>query len=374
MLLLEFKTGNYRSIKEPICISMIANNCQSRKRSIITTKAFIGRNGTGKTNLLRAMFAGVQIIKESIYLMPGESIPEISPFIFDKYSKTEPTFFEFNFVLDNTQFIYSYSATRTQIVSEVLYRFKNDSKSIVFQREYQKFDFSKKKNQFKKLKEMTSENKLFLSVAAHFNETECSEVFKALTQSFLFANPNSLNQLAKQIALYDYSNRYKNQILDFLNKVDLDITDYEILDERHNRTIHRVHSSDYFLSLNQESEGTQKYLYLLHCLFKAIQKGKILVVDEIESSLYPSLVEEIIQWFNDPEFNQKSSQLIFSTHDYFLLTTDQIAEEQVDIIRINKEAQFTELIPFCNQAKLEKDVLINHSFSEFFTSISGMLD
>ena len=45
------------------------------------------------------------------------------------------------------------------------------------------------------------------------------------------------------------------------------------------------------------------------------ENGKILVIDEIERSLHPSLVEMIIKFFHSIEINKSNAQLIFNTHD-----------------------------------------------------------
>ena len=64
----------------------------------------------------------------------------------------------------------------------------------------------------------------------------------------------------------------------------------------------------------------------------------MLVVDELDSSLHPHLVQELVQLFHDPQHNPHGAQLIFTTHDTFLLDVaglfrrDQIwfTEKQAD--------------------------------------------
>ena len=43
------------------------------------------------------------------------------------------------------------------------------------------------------------------------------------------------------------------------------------------------------------------------------------VVDELEQSLSPDLLERIVRLFHDPEVNRSGSQLIFTTHERSLL-------------------------------------------------------
>jgi len=50
----------------------------------------------------------------------------------------------------------------------------------------------------------------------------------------------------------------------------------------------------------------------------ALKYGKVLIIDELESSLHPNLVDFIIKLFNSTS-NNDGAQLIFSTHNTGLL-------------------------------------------------------
>jgi hypothetical protein len=52
-----------------------------------------------------------------------------------------------------------------------------------------------------------------------------------------------------------------------------------------------------------------------------LRDGGLLLVDELERSLHPSLARKIIHQFNDPAANPKNAQIIFTTHDTNLLGT-----------------------------------------------------
>jgi AAA15 family ATPase/GTPase len=47
----------------------------------------------------------------------------------------------------------------------------------------------------------------------------------------------------------------------------------------------------------------------------------VLVVDELETSLHPSLVAKLIELFRDEAANPRGAQLVFTTHDTSLLGT-----------------------------------------------------
>ena len=68
-----------------------------------------------------------------------------------------------------------------------------------------------------------------------------------------------------------------------------------------------------------ESTGTMAWLALGTAVVDALREGKVLVVDELGSSLHPQLSRLIIDWFDDPEVNTTGAQLIFTSHDMTLL-------------------------------------------------------
>ncbi len=71
--------------------------------------------------------------------------------------------------------------------------------------------------------------------------------------------------------------------------------------------------------LAEESDGTRLWLHLLPDLITCLADGKTMVIDEIDSSLHPLLVRKLVGLFRSPETNPNGAQLIFTTHDAFLL-------------------------------------------------------
>ena len=74
------------------------------------------------------------------------------------------------------------------------------------------------------------------------------------------------------------------------------------------------------LSLERESAGTVAWLALAVPAVVTLQQGGVLVVDEIDSSLHPHLVEMLIGFFADEQKNPLGSQLICTTHDSYLIS------------------------------------------------------
>jgi len=76
----------------------------------------------------------------------------------------------------------------------------------------------------------------------------------------------------------------------------------------------------------QESDRTRRLFELAPALFKAIYNESLVMIDEFEHSLHPTLLREIISKFaNTP--NTKG-QLVFTTHEAYLLDQDYMRQDE----------------------------------------------
>ena len=179
-MLIEFKFGNFRSFRDEAVLSMEAmglgrlKNCLISYNSmkLIPSVAIYGKNGGGKSNVIRAFWLAVQFIKNAQRTQHENAKIPVQPFLLNDYSKDEPTFFEFTYVLDNVKYIYGFSATKEKIFSEYLYHSPKGQKATVFTRTEQKFTFTEEKAKRKLISEAVAPNQLFFSVACTMNDTE----------------------------------------------------------------------------------------------------------------------------------------------------------------------------------------------------------
>jgi hypothetical protein len=95
------------------------------------------------------------------------------------------------------------------------------------------------------------------------------------------------------------------------------------------RFTHSVGDTTAEMEFEDESDGTQKLFALAGPLFEIIQRGQVLVVDELDRSLHELLVREFVRLFHDPEINTKGAQLVFTTHDSSLLEGSLLRRDQV---------------------------------------------
>jgi uncharacterized protein len=78
---------------------------------------------------------------------------------------------------------------------------------------------------------------------------------------------------------------------------------------------------------DEESDGTRRLVDYLPPLYSAIRESKVYIIDEIERSIHPLLIKEMISKFSADE--QTQGQMIFSTHESTLLDQDIFRQDEI---------------------------------------------
>ncbi len=76
-----------------------------------------------------------------------------------------------------------------------------------------------------------------------------------------------------------------------------------------------------------ESQGTRSFIRIFPLVLLALQQGGVAIIDELDQSIHPLILPEIIRWFYDPERNPHNAQLWMSCHSASLL--DDLTKEEV---------------------------------------------
>ena len=115
-----------------------------------------------------------------------------------------------------------------------------------------------------------------------------------------------------------------------------------------------------FILSGQESEGTIKMFELSPFIFNALNEGRTLIIDEFDSRFHPLLTKKIVELFNSE--SNKNSQLIFTTHDTNLLSSEILRRDQIDFVEKDKYGAshlytLVEIKGVRNNASFEKDYI-----------------
>jgi AAA15 family ATPase/GTPase len=79
----------------------------------------------------------------------------------------------------------------------------------------------------------------------------------------------------------------------------------------------------------EESAGTKRLFALAGYWADILEQGYTVFVDEIETSLHPLLVKELLKLLFNPVTNPRAAQVVFSTHNPVLLDGSLLRRDQV---------------------------------------------
>lgn len=382
-MLIEFKFGNYRSFRDEAILSMEATGLGRLKSSLISYNslnllpavAIYGKNGGGKSNVIRAFWLAVQFIKNAQRTQhEGAEIP-VRPFLLNDYSKDTPTFFEFTYVLDNVKYIYGFSATKEKVFSEYLYHAPKGQKATVFARTNQEFTFTEEKAKRKLISEAVAPNQLFFSVACTMNDAACVSAMKWFREYVFFSR--DYTDIPKQLLSYSNDKNMLAAISDYAKAADLGIEkmEFEFKDEEIDdletitdmpenmksalsafmqtlkensnsseislqksevkaTSYHKGVNKDgekvsFALELSDESDGTRKLMSIAPAIESVLNKGGLVLVDELEKELHPMLVNYIVAKFQSKNANPNAAQIVFTTHNTELLNMELLRKDQL---------------------------------------------
>jgi AAA15 family ATPase/GTPase len=80
---------------------------------------------------------------------------------------------------------------------------------------------------------------------------------------------------------------------------------------------------------NEESAGTRRFFAIVGPWLDILENGYTAFIDEIETSLHPILVRELLKLLFSPKHNSKGAQIIFTTHNPLLLDTTLMRRDQI---------------------------------------------
>lgn len=397
-MLIEFRFKNYRSFRDEAVLSMEAvglssfRNCliESNNMKLLPGAAIYGKNGGGKSNVIRAFWLGVQFIRNAQRIQHEKASVPVVPFLLNDYSANEPTEFEFDYILNGVKYWYSFAATKEKIVKESLYHAPKGQKALIFSRTLQKFNFTEEKTRRKLISETVAENQLFFSVACTMNDAACINAMKWFREDIFFSR--DYTDIPKQLLEYSGDSNMLNAISDYAKTADFGIEEMQfevenkevdgmidfpenvpegmkaaltsfiqILSETSNNSERKLKMSQvkarskhkgilengqvnlFDLELEDESDGTRKLMSLAPAIESALKRGGILLVDEIERELHPMLVNFIIAKFQSKSSNTNGAQIVFTTHNTELMNLEFMRKDQIYFADKNREDGESEL-------------------------------
>lgn len=98
-------------------------------------------------------------------------------------------------------------------------------------------------------------------------------------------------------------------------------TDFDVYDEETKQPIAKK-SIMLFKDRGFNSEGTERLLCYLGWMLAALDQGRVILIDEIDSKLHFLVADYLIKLFNSIDNNPKNAQLICTAHNVMLMDED----------------------------------------------------
>ena len=335
-MVLKFRLRNVFSFRDEITLDLQAAKIQTEKgkalsgnlftingEQILKSISMFGANASGKSNVIKGIRACVNMIRSS-HTYNENTFFQIAPFRFDGYDK-QPSFFYVRFILDEIEYEYSFSLTQTEILTEQLYYYPKGRRSLVFTRDETKgpnktdvYEFRQAIKRPMDVAANTSRKTLFVSRASQMDRNIAKKVFRFFTEDII------LDYKESAMPVEDFLKTKKEDILKILNTADSDIVDFKIQGYSL-KTFHKSNPNIAFDFDTEESEGTKTLFQMMLGIINDIRNDRTLLMDGIDTSLHPHLVEFIINLFN----RSNHAQLIYTAHNTHLLNTDFQRRDQV---------------------------------------------
>lgn len=361
------------------------NCCIKGKKKILKSSSIHGLNGAGKSNLIKSLFYLKRLILTSSTVK--DYISELEPFKFSTKYKNKPMKFTLNFLLKDIEYTYTLHILDKAISYEALFK-KEKREVMIFERNGNNWDdinFSQKyfKNEYLKFFPDIFKKKdtLLLTLLLQIKEQPFSDLAEYIENNLIIINGVSFggkysdyNDTFKYIEDTDDKNislERRNKILQFMKKycsgldelvyskkeriisfdeikqslpedlvkqIEEDIKNeskslnlttqdtslfaqHKIYDEQNN-----IVGEELLDFINYTSEGTRALYRIIGGIFRVLENGGTIFIDEMMGLLHTIVISDILELFHKPLVK---AQIIFTGHNPYIMNESKIRRDQI---------------------------------------------
>ncbi len=361
-MLISLKVNNCYIYNNETCFSMRANMHYKRFSSnvlsvnnihVLKTAMIIGPNNSGKTNFVRVLSTVKGIMLNQKYKLNKNLFSDnhVCSFAINFLDEGQEYEFDVKYNSNTQEYIYE----RFSAVSYDSY--KNKKCENLFIRDAENDVYSCRDNALSSVMKVSAKNNILIYL---LDVNQFPLLLKAKTIITSFASKIDVLDMnnipiKKTIDMLKISDEAKQKIVNFILNSDLYLDDYRYLTDDELQLKIKVGESEDELkpqenalsvsasfmemlhlssvykgiavpSIIFDSTGTKKIAAIASYVIDALEKGRILIVDELDNSLHFKLTRAIIALFNN-ELNTKA-QLICTVHDVSLLDCQKLFRKE----------------------------------------------
>ncbi|WP_430472693.1 AAA family ATPase [Thalassospira lucentensis] len=404
IVLLRFAVSNFQSIYERQEISFVASKLKDCSDGLINHSAVpgidilpvclvYGANASGKSNVINSLrYMKAHVLYSHSKGSPEGGVPRSKFALADEDSSDnkELSSMEIDFVVDGVRYHYGYEYDDQSFQSEWLYSYPEGVKRTLFERVSPTSVVPGKtlRGEKKTLETLMRHNSLYVSVAAQNNHEQLSSVYKFFRDiKFNAAISVDQNMVSRSFQKSDIDNRaikflgmigtgvtgvrktklevepdgeiasFRKEFSNILQKY-VGSVNYEKAINEDRFSVELSHSAksgkEVYFKIEDESAGTRRLLVVLSSVFKALDAGDTVVIDEIDASLHTKASEAIVKLFLNKKTNPKGAQLLATTHDTNMLIAKCMRRDEVWFVE-KDDFGATELFPLTDIATRKTD-------------------
>lgn len=360
-MLIRFEVENFRSIVGPTELTMVAidqDRPQAREHelisaSLLTTAGIFGPNASGKSNVLAALAWVRRAVSQSLKMW-DDKIP-VDPFAFGE-ARNADTSFTLEMEVDGVRFDYLLDVGRHRVSYEALFYYPKGIKRRIFERDGNELQIRRGLGVLGGARTLLTDRSLALSIMRRFDEpltrsfaqnvlgiTSLGQSLNGY-RSFPFGRLRSMSlfgagadeedlDLMFELEEEEWRSEQRSrrqQAMSMLRLADLGIADVEVepppsdgtairVNQRMPKLVHVAGHERIPFVYGDESAGTRTWFELIGPVMNALASGDVVLFDELDASLHPTLTLQIVRLFQSRTSNPRGAQLIFTTHDTNLL-------------------------------------------------------
>lgn len=374
-MLLRFAAQNYLSVADIQEVSLVASSLKGPECSLtpipgtdlsaLPSAIIYGANASGKTNILKAFsFLRKAILQSHARGNPAGGVPRM-PFKLDPDREGAVSSLEAEFIIEGVRMQYGFECNNDVFTAEWLYSYPEGKRRRMFERSKNKVEFgSHFKGPKKILVELMRPNSLFISTATQNDHEELSKIVAYFRRIRFNMNVAVAKELINNTFKKD---QVDQRTVEFLKSMGTGITGFRQTDievpesvrelSKEFISIARKHMGENvileddqpdllrdvtlefehvgvgghscYFGLERESSGTRRLVLMMNTVFKALDEGNLVIIDELDASLHTFAAAQILELFANPLINRHGAQLIATTHDTNLLSLSRLRRDQI---------------------------------------------
>ena len=391
-MLLNFSCDNFKSFRDGFRFNMIpekrmmeldysilTEKIAGQKETGLSASVIYGPNAAGKTSIVNAMSCMRQIvlrgnIRDAADDRSGDHVSSglaLAPFAFR--DEAAPVHFDVTFTINSMKYRYVVAAFLGAFLEKDAQRYINREQLYV----NDTLVFDRTKNTVDKLKldvisgclnvgyelkdvektrramgnNVTADSLLLVTDFNSFcSKKLVSEIRQWFEERFIVVNSSDRTRF--------YPGRLEEDgramINVYINKIAQEAgiigSDFAYVNDPETHTIkvmsvlQKTDSKLYGLDADRiESVGTMRLISVVPAIISALRNGAVLVMDELDASLHPMIVMNLITIFHNDGVNTNGAQLIFNTHNPIYLNHSLLRRDEIKFVERDKETKSSSL-------------------------------